>query len=485
MKSKLIDNVVKYYILITIICYFLFELSPIQSLLLGTPLYSFQKYLGIVGIILLLILLLKRKLIHSKYSIFLYVIIFSGVISSIITISYGFKHNLFDISWSVIYFTLFYSYIYLEGEKIKQHFKVIYKISSIIWAGSCLISILSFLFDTGYYAITNNYYETILTRQGFLENRLFGIFTTINSAAIISSILFIFGIFEYIKTKKIYIIIFNIIYFLFLILSGSRSSMLALIMVLFLFIFYYLLKNKKEYNLKIIFFSLMLSVLSIGLISGVTSILKIALSEFPKINLFYKNQYEYRNFLKNFDSIILSDDDNIDTKHKKILNREDVSSENYSNNRYGIWKDYISLSKEIGFFGLSPNNYSKYIKQNYNDKFIVTYVKENMPDKYNNGEIYQPHNTFIMIFVSTGVLGLVSLIIFISLVFRDITKYLYEIKFKSIDISILHYIFIMIFLFINMLFDSIIFFSNSIITSVFWIILALLVKQVNNKKEIL
>lgn len=74
-KINILNKLTKVYILFSIMCYFIFLIAPIESLIMYTPFYSFQKYLGIVGCILLIFdLALTKTIFKGKRVLYLYLI---------------------------------------------------------------------------------------------------------------------------------------------------------------------------------------------------------------------------------------------------------------------------------------------------------------------------------------------------------------------------------------------------------------------------
>lgn len=93
-----------------------------------------------------------------------------------------------------------------------------------------------------------------------------------------------------------------------------------------------------------------------------------------------------------------------------------------STGRLKIWKDYFSLYKDIGLFGLSPENAGFYIQEHNPDLFICTYVKSTDENLYKSGYVFHTHSGYLRVFVATGFLGLALILFFIALVIRRILR---------------------------------------------------------------
>lgn len=454
------------YIYISILLYLLFIISPVTSLMLNTPLYSFQKYLGVIGALILIIdVLVNKKIVQNNYSYFLYAIVLIAVISSIYQREYGFKNNIFIIVWTTIFISLFYSYSARVSNYIFiKNANRIHNIVLPIWILACILSILSYLFNVGYF-IKDNPYTIELTRQGFIENRLFGIFSSVNAASLVSGVLLIVGIYKYTKTKSKYLILTNIILFIYIVLSGSRNVQVAMYMSIFLCSLSYGYVFIKDKNLisKVIK-SIISGFVIVGLTYASFSVSKHILAEVPKLSIFKDNKYSYTKIISYYPNSEVSLNYSKSTE-EGILNRQDVAPENISNNRIKIWKDYLSLYKYIGFTGLSPANYINYIYHNHKNLYIVDFVIKN--DGGKNVDIYKTHNGYLLTYVTTGILGVLAFLSFILCIFKDFISMVIN-KNRSIT-DIIPTAIIVTYLLTAILFDRSYLFYNDILSCVFWL----------------
>ncbi|MDO4813708.1 MAG: O-antigen ligase family protein [Gemella sp.] len=484
MKNINLNNVVGIYLFSLIILHVLFIIAPTNALFLGTPLYSFQRYFALIGIVLLGIdLITNRYMFKEKYGYLLYGIVGSAAISSILTISYDVKHNLFSIIWMTLTLAIIYTYsLRVENQIFHKKMYTVYKVISVVWLVACIVSITAFLFNTGYFIQLDMHVEGAYIRQGFLEHRLFGIFMAMYTSAMFSAMLLIASVFFYIVHKKKYLLVYATIFLIHVILSGARSAMVSLIITLTLVVIYYFYKKKlssfKVIN-RVVYLGIV-AIITIGLSYSIFNYSKVALGAIQQLSVFTNNQEPYFELVQKMPKVKQESkeevpEDNAEVSSEAVLEREDASLENPSNNRISIWKDYLSLYKDIGIFGLSPYNFSKYIQDNHEDLFIVNYVKENMPDKYEKGIVYQPHNSYIYLYVTTGLLGLTLFLTYAILLLRKIFNYLYKDGGNSyINFAIV----ILIFTVTNMLFDTTVFFNNEATIVIFWLLLGYLVKNI-------
>ena len=74
--------------------------------------------------------------------------------------------------------------------------------------------------------------------------------------------------------------------------------------------------------------------------------------------------------------------------------------------RLKIWRNYRRLWKEIGIFGLSPENTGYYVQEHHPKMYIVTTPEKATPWAAAQGYVFHPHNGYIKVYASAGFLGL-------------------------------------------------------------------------------
>ena len=506
MNKKIFNKVEEFYILITILCYTLFSIGPVVALIKYTPFYSYQKYLGILGIIIIMAdVIVHRKVFLDKNIIFMYVMAAIAVVSSLLTRQYGIKDNIFNIAWFGIMIYIFYNYARKcdKGQFEKFFRRIFYMVSSIRLV-TILFSITSFLFHVGYDLITNPFSPESMSRQGFQENRLFGAFFSINNAALVTGIILVISIYMLFKEDKKGLKIFcgvnSFFSLVYIILSGSRSAYLGLILVVFLASIYYTVINYKKDGSAVVrwLISGVKSAVIVFVFMLAVGLLKDGLSLLPAMNAFEDGRHSYKVFISRLPETYVEGYDSngmiIDELEEEeeelegediddILNRKDTGSGNISNNRFGIWKDYMSLYKEIGLIGLSPCNYSYEVIEQRPDLSIVQHIKEYYPSMYEDGKIYHPHNGYIFVYVSTGLIGVLCLIGFLLASFIDLIRYFVREKEKTSSLVIVFSLVIVYCLF-DILFDQGVFLLSDLVSCIFWLVAGYVIKTVNETKQI-
>lgn len=489
-KIFALDRLVTAWIAISLIVAAMGLCTPLVTSVRNTPIYYAPVLLGLLGLLLLLVdLCTKRITLQAKGIWLLFLVILSCSISAIYTRHYDVLNNVFLIVWTTLFFTLFYTFPYhCATLKIKpKNIHAFLKIITLFWLIICLFSFLSFIFNVGYFTATVPGETSYSTRQGFYENRLFGLTPSIMQASIFSGILFIYSLYSYKnatkKTSRYYFFCAALVFFIHVILAGTRSTILGLFVILFLTVFYSIAKhpNSLQKSAQRIIIAILAATFTVIVAINIEFLAKSGLTLLPNTEITQRYHNNYADFIEStlpHTKAIHSDESFSENQDLEILTRKDTES--ISNHRFEIWKDYLQLVPSFGAFGLSPNNFHNEIQAKHSDLYIATYIKENYPLVYQEGKVYHPHNAYLVMLVSSGFVGFISICIFLFTRIKDSIKYL-------ITSSSTHWHFycsvsIITFMLITSLFDLGLWFDStvSIITEGFWLILGYLQKQISD-----
>lgn len=434
------------FLSIYLIFYFIYlvvsRIVPIAYLKTGICDLILSSFFAGVGILLIFVDILKKeKIFGNKSLIPLFLFLIVQLISSIMQIKYGLFSNLKVIIWSSIHYLILFTLVYrFDSYKLIKLVKFLFNIMTIIWLVCALISIGQFFLNIGYQA---HGAENILKRQGFIENRLFGIFEDPNFASMTSLCIISFNsiMIKYSQDFKIkgFYVFSIIVQFIYIILSGSRTmAVCLLIQITIFFTFfirnYYLKNNSKSHFI---------------IIKSLVSILIVIL---VFLGIFYTSK-NLLSFIPDTKITETSKTENI-KEHENILKREDVKKNNVLNNRGIIWREYVNcLNKETLLFGMSPRNSLNYIEEHYPDSYLVKTK-------------YSAHSDYIAVLAYTGIVGLFLILYFYIHLFIKVFKNFFSIKklngFYVMCSSIVAVITVYSFFFLD------VFFSNSMITFIFW-----------------
>ena len=193
-----------------------------------------------------------KILFTSRDKIWLILFLIVIFLSSILNYKYGILGNIRNLVWTAIsFFVLYPTNIKKTYENVIKDLKLLSNTLIAVWGVAVGYSLYMFLIQIGYYVYI---FPDSFSRQGFIENRLFGIFEDPNYAAMTSIIVIMFSIWNLLKfcknkkSLKILYILNIILQFSYVSLSGSRTAHLVLCGGVFIFSFFYF--KKRYLNLK-------------------------------------------------------------------------------------------------------------------------------------------------------------------------------------------------------------------------------------------
>ncbi len=365
---------------------------------------------------------------------FYFLFIFLAGVSSLLNIRYGVTDNAKTICWLIFHMLVLTSFGFLISKKYYHLWlKLFFMISGAMWWVATVVSLYQFLFVPAYRIAMNDR----MIRQSFCENRLFGVYIDPNLGAFVAYLVILgmcYLIQSYPKDKLVRgLCIFNIVLqIIYIILSGSRSTIVCMMVSLAYLIFTYVKRfNRIQYHW---------SRLKEGVVSGVL-ILLVCLLILVGFPLFQKGAAAV--------GMAISPELHTSTDE---LDREDIENDT-STKRIQIWSDYIMLWKTKPWFGLSPRN-------------GWTYADVHAPDSYLSIHHYDVHNAYIAVFEGMGIIGFTAFLIMAFYLLEAILpKYLNEEKVTKESFIALQFI-LTIAVFI--IFYPGIYFTHGIDTLLFW-----------------
>lgn len=472
---KTMDVLIIFYLLFNIVYNLFGWIVPVKLMTPETVDSFIYIVMGIMGAVLAAVdVILNSYWKKTRYCWILYAFLAVMGISTVLNMSFGYMSNLKTIVWTGIQFVLFYSlYQRIDKEKAMRYLGVLWKIISIIWIVPVLYSIFQFLMLDSYYTLI--WGKKI--KQGLVENRLFGIFSDPNYAAIVSLLLIIGMIFLIYRTekkwKKAIYIIYSTILFVYIVLSGSRTAEVGLIMTVV--VYTYALSGKTRKGGRKLVEIVLSCILGVVLVVSAWEISKVGLEKLPKIVDEVSFVKEYKESKKNVvQKSETSSKEKMDTNLKstitstKVLERKDGKAGNISNNRVKIWKSYLKGMGNHLIFGMSPRN------------SVQIFVKEN-PNSYIAQTDYETHNGYLSVFVATGFAGSILMCLFIILQVKNACGIFFG-KGKM-EIECLTCILIITNIAVFTCFFTELFFVNNMLAALFWSSLGMLEYWRDEKNE--
>ena len=385
----------------------------------------------LLGILLATYNLVIKK-VYLKIKTIEYLLLFFAfnIITSILVISYGYSTNIKNALIFYIYFlTVFPIFTGVTREEGKKIYDYFFYTVTVLNTFGVLVSLIQFILLKGYRV---HDYKGLYIRQGFVESRLFGILASPNFLSLISLIVIIFLITKigsFIKVYKNISILAIVLNFIYIVLSGSRTAFICMMIavVIYSIVMFYQKGNTKS------------------LLKVVMAII-VVLFSYKAVN-FTSEQY-----LKYNKERLEAQDKKLENKDNNLsLERTDTSEENISNNRFAIWKSTASFVPKKPIFGYSGGNWYEIGKKNNPDEYIIK-------------EHYLTHNGYLEILFYNGIVGFISMGIFVLSFFLSMVKRLIRDKKEDlVNKDLLSIIMILVVILVSNLFLSSTFYGISLL----------------------
>lgn len=409
-KSRVLDRntFIITYITVSILWFF-----PI----LGAVIDPLSKICFVWGALLIFYeIIIKRSIYQVKYIwlLLLFVLLYAiSVLFNIHTQLYmGIKHIVY---MSVSFFILYALDI---NRNRKNILSLIYKINQIVVAISSLAAIISlvmFVYNIGFQFERGH----ALLRQGFLENRLFGVYTSPNTGALFALIAFasmccnsVIKHGKLFKWGKFYWcnLVLQFLYFSLTLSKGGYLTLFVL-SVFLLLIFYIPSKVKKFGKIKGIIFSLAIYTAGATIVVCGVPTIQTVMSYLPTV-------LSAEEITNNQDQKGEEENLNRRVKFVRIETGDDAS-----NGRLAIWSGGLKIWTQYPIWGIADAAIFK--ENNLNTKVDISDLNDAELERFQkiNGNL---HNTYLQILVDSGLLATSIFIIFAILVAVKFILFLFK-----------------------------------------------------------
>ena len=394
----------------------------------ANPIYKGLSAIVVLYICYTLLFKWKQITVDRKFLALFGLLSGSHLLSAVFNRSGHLIGNVIEILFMVTYVLLF---TMLQSDQLKRLFDwiaytvQIISFSSAIFAFGLLVSRVLILFKIG----EQSYY------YGVMNGRLWGIVNP-NASAIFSYISIILAMYLIHKGSKysVYLKLNNVIQLVYFATMQSRGALLSLLLMVGLYSFFATRGTIIKRFLTFIVAGLLITATNIGL-SYATSIY-IASETATVLDLNKGQSY--------------AETDSSATKKNGELHLIETTP----SGRTYIWKNAIKMGSAKPIFGYGVRNVPDYYAE-YFSKFEIQ-------NSLIGGNF---HNIFVTIFVSSGVLGLVSFLLVLAYVIKRFLTYLIVSK-KNTDKLIMILFFGILF---GQLFESQIMYSTNFINISFWL----------------
>ncbi len=506
--KKTVNQVTVGYVTVTLLYQIIWLIAPIRAFLFATGMDIVSSCLALLGFALLAWdAVTDRLFLKNNITKLLMLVVLVLCLSSLVNFRYGLSKNAKVVIWQMVQMLVMFPLCYRIRDELHGRFlTVVHAVSSIVIIPAILISLYQFCFFIFY----NIDIDGSAARQGFQGGRLFGVFASIYFACLFSAILCILSVYLAVRAKNIPLRVLyaleSVTCLVYIILSDTRSVQVGLLTVLFIGAFFIyrassMIGGKIENSFLRGGACLLLAMATVVCGIAVYTLSAKALKRIPvsivgeeyisKVTA-EENKSNYHANNNNNQSIEKPPQtnnaykDNDENSVDNYLDRIDTSSENISNGRFQIWQDYIeaTMSNIVSIlFGYGPGSYMDAIRENHPDAFIVSKIKNSYPAMYDQGLIYDTHNAYLSIFVTSGLIGVLVMTVFLICCAVKVFRYLITSKNHSWSVMALALVLIMIL--VVSFFDSDMFFKTTDTSMIFWIVSGFLLCLIDreSKKE--
>ncbi|MDT2820800.1 O-antigen ligase family protein [Enterococcus devriesei] len=405
---------------------------------------------------------IRRTLFKMRYASLLILAILSFCITVVLNRSYFLIPSIYNLGYLLISLVVIFPSDDTQTTETKK--SKIYNFNLIfifVVFTAATVSIIQFLLLISYHVPTGT--PGLLARQGFLEHRLFGIYTSPNVGAIFgycSIILSLLNVFfkKMSKPMTLFLISNFIIQILYLIISSSRGGQLVILSFLILFVLLFLIPKFRDN------FSDVVKINNKWTI-GITVLLLLLLSIGSSCA---------KNLLSIVPTVIDKEIAAVDKKDKEVIDQEKVVLEHspedaeLSAGRFTIWKAAIKSVEQSPVFGFGETDFYGNSDGTFlNNKKLTTLDKNELKRAHGN-----MHNGYLQVLVSSGIVGFFSIYIFYAFNVLSLLKQFFVAKRfqKKSDFLILGIILIfMITLFVDEMVEAhLLFNKRDVISIIFW-----------------
>lgn len=434
---------------------------PVRLIVDGKIGFIYNALAG-VGFLLFLceVLLNPEKYFKSWSGILRIVFLCIIVVSTVVNMKYGVTNNLKTLCWTGIQIIVLTAVDTeeLSTQHILKQFRQFSETFSLIWTIGVAVSLWQFAaqYSSEYWLLGS----VSISREGFTEGRLFGVFTDPNYASLCSCAAIFFAISNIMLGKKKFWGIFYhaLVIFMqlsYVVLAASRTAKVGIVVVVFAVTLLLMIKDgivrKKIWRKTLI--PVVCACLSVAVCLGSWKLIQKGYSYVPEL-------YDAATGKQ-------SEEVTVDFVREDVVNSDDLS-----NNRFKIWKDYIEVFKKTPIVGTSPRNALEYTADHFENMYILDTK-------------YSVHNTYLALFVCTGVLGGSVMLLWLVLTAIRVLRYLVVNSPNEPNYNIILMLTCIMAIYALAAFPLLfMFFNNMIIDILFWTTLGFLMALIK-KEEVL
>lgn len=345
--------------------------------------------------------LIKKNFFNMKYKWLLIAILLSFFITIILNINHLFLPSVYNFGYLIISLVVFFpADIKQTQEQRKEEMYTFNMIFIGVVFIAAVVSLVQFLFLISYHVPTGT--TGLLARQGFMEHRLFGIYTSPNVGAIFGYCSIVLSVINLLLKKstmkmKLFFFFNFAIQLIYLILSSSRGGQVVTISFLVLSLLLYVIPKFRNTfyevtNIRNRWMIFTILFLLLFLLFGNTPT-KNMLGKIPTM---FENKTEF-----------LKEDKEVAGEEKIVIEHSDENAE-LSAGRFTIWQAGFKTLNQSPLFGYGETDFYGNSDGSILDKVNLSTLDKNEL-KRAHGNM---HNGYVQVLVISGIVGFVFIYTF-------------------------------------------------------------------------
>ncbi|NTN85390.1 O-antigen ligase family protein [Enterococcus faecium] len=411
------------------------------------------------GIIVLYEVFIKKNFFKMRFSWLLIGAMISFILTIIINIENFLIPSIYNFGYLLITLIVIFPADFSQSEEEKKK-KMVYfnNVFIIIIFLAALISIYQFIFLISYHVPTGT--PGLLARQGFIEHRLFGVYTSPNVGAMFGYTSIILSLISVLiskitKTIRVFYMMNFIVQIFYITLSSSRGAQVVIcsFLVLFLLLFANSKFRKSIREVLPVKIKWMVSILLVLLVyfSFGTNYAKDFLATIPV------------SIDRKVEVIESNESDKTPLPEKEVILQHSSDNSEISAGRFTIWKAALKVIRPTLLFGYGETDFygnsdAKFLKKVDLDTTDVNELKRA------HGNM---HNGFLQVLVSSGIIAFICIYAFYVLNIFSLLKTFFRSKVNYAFLGIV-LIFILSIFIDEMVEAHVLFNKRDVISIVFW-----------------
>ncbi len=420
-SARILCEIRFWYILVYALNFMCLSLSPYRlSGLMNHDSLVFTG-LGVLGALLLAVdFFTRRNMLRVPNAELLLAFFVIALISCVLNRAYSFTGSVKCLIWMAIQILYVGAVdVDLPREVHKKHIAILGHVLILFWLVCVVISLRMYIIQYGIQTDIMVGEKLLWRTVGYLEGRLFGIFIDPNYAALISLFCILLALYFLTQPgcalwRRILYGISIAVQFLYVVLSASRTAELCMVGAAFFggcFILPVRPNRKKLVHLALCgLVGLLCAAVSFGALTVVRAGAAYLPSLYADVSA-GAGQTQMKGPLSQPDATPAPETaESAPNAHTPAahpleavdMTRPDAEKEDYSNNRFAIWADYLRVVRSAPVLGVGPRGYESYAAEHFPDSFIVQ-------------RQYVVHNGYLVLFVGTGIVGGLLMLVWFAL----------------------------------------------------------------------